>query len=350
MKTETQITSPNIIGAGLVCLDIIKDEKSIRYSTGGSCGNVISALSFLGCKASIITNNYNDKAWEIVKANLSQLGIDQFTIANKPSASPRIIERLNNDLKGTYVNHRFLYKCPECSRSLPKYKHFSKNLVLPFKTITSNCNVFYSDRSSPGINYLRSTFKNRGNLTIYEPNSARNLNAFINSSLNSRVVKFSDERISFHVADRLKEKAPNGSTLLIVQTKGKDGLIFSYRKRNQGMSKWIHLDSQPTPALIDTAGAGDWCTAGLIVGLTNKSLENRNWFVKEEIVAALQYGQALSAISCAFIGGQGLIYANDTIEKYNNLFNNVKMKERKVMKTVSILTNRLENLCHTCLQ
>ena len=38
-----------------------------------------------------------DKAGEIVKANLTQLGVKQFRTDNKPSITPRIIENLISD-------------------------------------------------------------------------------------------------------------------------------------------------------------------------------------------------------------------------------------------------------------
>ena len=350
MKISTHKFIPKILGAGLVCLDIIKTEESVRYINGGSCGNVISALSFLGFESSVITRNYMDKAGEVVKANLTQVGVKQFKTDNKPSITPRIIENLISDSEGAYIDHKFLFECPECNKKLPSFKSFTEKAIRPLVKVTNNFNVFYSDRSSPGINYLRNIFKGRGDWTIYEPDNARNFSTFINSSLNSSIVKFSDERISFHIANKLREIAVKGSTLLIVQTKGKNGLIFSYRKRDQKMSKWIHLDSQPIPNFVDAAGAGDWCTAGLIIGLTNKTSKAKNCFIKEELISVLQYGQALSAISCAFAGSQGLIYADDKTKKQNNLLNKIKTKEIEAIKPVSFFKDNSKALCLTCLQ
>ncbi len=101
---------------------------------------------------------------------------------------------------------------------------------------------------------------------------------------------------------------------------------------------------------MDAAGAGDWCTVGLIIGLMNKTSKAKNCFIKEELISALQYGQALSAISCAFAGGQGLIYADDKTKKQNNLLNKIKTKEIEAIKPVSFFKDNSKGLCLTCLQ
>ncbi len=60
--------------------------------------------------------------------------------------------------------------------------------------------------------------------------------------------------------------------------------------------------------LVDSAGAGDWCSAGIIDKICRDGI---NGFLKKEeseIVKALNYGQILGSINCLFDGALGALY------------------------------------------
>lgn len=308
--------APSILGAGLLCLDIINRDGRTQYLNGGSCGNIISALSFLGWGASIITGRFGDSAGKIIDENLKMLGIDKIEVGNKLSETPRIIENVIYE-KNEEGTHEFLLTCPQCGRKLPGIKPLEKKSAEVICQSTRRFNVFYSDRTSPGIKFLRTVEASKGSWTVYEPNSARNLESFFTNSIESHIVKFSSDRISFTLAEKLRIMEEKGKTVLIVRTDGKNGLDFCYRKRDTTLTKWIHLDAQPVAEFIDSSGAGDWGTAGILFNLVNKYPIHRHWLTREDVIAAVQYGQALSAISCSFVGAQGLIYAgyNETTKK-----------------------------------
>ncbi len=341
----------NILGAGLVCLDIIKERSTTFYLNGGTCGNVITALSILGWNSSVIINNYTDKAGEIINRNLNYTGVKQIKAGNRRYCAPRVIEELVRD-NYKYINHRFFTTCPECGKKLPSVKPVSKNFVNTISNLVEDFDVFYADRCSPGIDLLKETFKKKNGWVIFEPNSTRNFSAFIKNALNSHIVKFSSERISISSANKLKEAAAKSAIVLIIHTIGKDGLYFCYRKKDKKISKWIHLPSQPLPNKVrDTSGAGDWCTTGLLHVLINNNRKVKKWLPKEEIISSLQYGQALAAISCAFIGAQGLIYANDINENKDNneSFKNIFNHRNNNIKPVYLPKKTGLRLCNTCL-
>lgn len=116
------------------------------------------------------------------------------------------------------------------------------------------------------------------------------------------------------------------------------------------MSQWYHLDSQPAPHFVDSSGAGDWCTTGLLIGLLGKNRNLRRWLSKNEVISALQYGQVLAAISCSFVGSQGLIYADNKKENINNIFSYLKSEAIKKIKPASLSNENTDGLCRTCLQ
>ena len=58
----------------------------------------------------------------------------------------------------------------------------------------------------------------------------------------------------------------------------------------------------------DTAGAGDWTTAGLIYSLFANGRKALESLTTSNVSDALQYGQALAALNCQFEGARGAVY------------------------------------------
>ena len=338
-----------ILGTGLSCLDIITYGKQRSYYSGGSCGNVISALSFLGWDSHLISHQFSDIAGKILNTNLDNIGVKRIEVGNKPLLTPRIVEKLNIQA-GKYLGHEFLLSCPECGKKLPKVKLISASEARKISNTLRGYNALYSDRNSPGIQILRKLFHDNGAWTVYEPNSARNIKSFITNSLDSAIAKFSFEKVPYNLAEELRQKSPRYKTILIIQTQGKDGLIFSYRKKDKNMSSWIHLPAQPITHLVDAAGAGDWCTAGMLMSFVTNKTKRPNYLTRNESISALQYGQALSAISCSFVGGQGLIYAEKNKLDMNKLTQGIKLPLLKQIKPASVSGENYHHFCQFCLQ
>lgn len=346
MKNQVDtFTRPIIIGAGLVCLDIIRDRGNDKFYTGGSCANVVSALAFLGWQSKVIMGNYLDLAGDIINSNLDKLGVLRINPQKSSGATPRIIECLNqNDKSNT---HSFLFSCPECGTKLPALKPISISQAKPIASEVDQANVFYTDRSSKGINFLRKSFREKKCWTVYEPNSARNLKALLENVPESNIIKFSSDRVPDYASEEIRRIATNGITVLLVRTKGKNGLEFSYRTKNNTMSNWIHLSAQPVPKLVDSSGAGDWCTAGLLFNLVSKFPNSRPFLSKTDVIAALEFGQALSALSCGFVGAQGMLYG-DVYKVIGNVIKNnwPLMRKRNHPAVPRIIEDKY---CSTCL-
>ena len=315
---------PRLLGAGLACLDIIKADGKIYYYNGGSCGNVVSGLSFLGWKNAVFTGSYRDQAAELLDSNFRRIGVQRIEVNQGSSITPRIIEDFEFDKN---KSHRFLHVCPQCGREMPKLSPLNEKSI--DKVIVNDYNVFYSDRTSKGIILLRKLFREKGKWTVYEPNSSRNVNSLLNNALDSHIVKFSADKVPVSLAEKIRDQSLNGNTVLIVNTMGEKGLLYCYRKKDNTMSIWKHLDSQPVPHFLDSCGAGDWCTIGMLYHLVYKHPKALASLTQKDVTAALHYGQALAAISCSFLGAQGLVYGemDEEMEKRlvdlkSNLFNN----------------------------
>jgi fructokinase len=117
-------------------------------------------------------------------------------------------------------------------------------------------------------------------------------------------VKFSNDRIS-----DFDSIFPSGQAPLEIQTVGKDGLMF----RRKGCDSWITLPSYSIEGVVDSAGAGDWCTAGLVFNLF-RNTTSINAISDTDIKDALRFGQVLSALNCTFEGARGLMYNYNRVE------------------------------------
>src|SRR5262249_13894143 len=72
--------------------------------------------------------------------------------------------------------------------------------------------------------------------------------------------------------------------------------------------RWQTLDSFQAPLVRDTAGCGDWCTAGLLSILGVHGQAGLATITERTLIRALKYGQALAAWNCQYEGARGGMY------------------------------------------
>jgi fructokinase len=103
--------------------------------------------------------------------------------------------------------------------------------------------------------------------------------------------------------------------------------------------------------VIDTDGAGDWCTAGL---RSQVAAGARNGFAEvsdAEVEAARRYGQALSAWNCRFEGARGGMYdpSRRDFERDIDAFRKGS-EQAKRSATESPRCEALSDICPSCPQ
>ena len=82
-----------------------------------------------------------------------------------------------------------------------------------------------------------------------------------------------------------------------------------YRSRKTSRpDQWKSIKGFALDEVEDAAGAGDWCSSGIIQQMCmNGSKDFFNSSVTK-IENALRYGQALGALNCLYDGARGLMY------------------------------------------
>ncbi len=303
----TTAIRPKVFGTGLIALDLVvgpDPESPVRAWAGGTCGNVLSILAFLGWDAYPVARMKDDVASDRVRADMKRWGVHLDWANCAPTAhTPMIVQEIRRRRDGR-TDHRFSWSCPHCGKWLPPFKAITADAVESVKLTLAGASVFFMDRLSRGTLALAAEASARGALVVFEPSSKSPDNLMAEAVALAHVVKYADHRL----ASVPSVMGSDSAVLLEVQTLGHRGLKYRHRLR-RGTSSWMHLKAIPAPRLADTCGAGDWCTAGLIAKGTAGGQAGFRRTGAFGVRSALRYGQALAAWNCGFEGARGGMYA-----------------------------------------
>lgn len=290
-----------------MALDIIVNGNPLtppKYFAGGSCGNVLTILAFLGWHSYPIARLANDDASKEVVMDLKKWKVNTNLISRQVDGStPIIIHRILKDKEGK-PKHRFEFRDPDTGGWLPGYKPVLSSKVEEIIKKQPTPSVFYFDRANRASIDLAKLNKDKGALIVFEPSSNSDLRLFSEALKTCHIFKFSHERIKNY-----SEQFPKQQVLLEIETLGKDGLKFRFGK-TMTSTVWKRLSSYQVKEseLTDSAGAGDWCSAGIISALGKSGSKSLLSAKLCDIEKALKFGQALGALNCCFDGARGLMY------------------------------------------
>lgn len=324
-------------GTGLIALDVIMNgnpSTPAKYHVGGSCGNVLTIMSFLDWESYPIGRLAMNNATSLVVEDFKKWVVNTTFLSIEESGStPIIIHRILRDKHGN-PKHRFEFKDPSSGKWLPTYKALISKKVSELETRLPESSVYYFDRVSRSSIDLAKIYKDRGALIVFEPTSIKDIKQFKECLNFSHIIKFSNDRIRNYKSLFSDIQVP-----LEIETKGKDGL--SYRFRN---NYWIDLPAYLIEDVVDAAGAGDWSTAGLIYKLGKKGIESFEKSNLLEIENALKFGQALGAINCYFDGARGIMY-NMNLDNLKNAV--YRIQENKIITFCEIEKDfiKKDNFC-----
>lgn len=137
---------------------------------------------------------------------------------------------------------------------------------------------------------------------MFEPSAGGDPDLFRAALEIADVIKYSDERFA-----TLPPHKARVSRRLEVQTFGAAGLRYRMGEGRR-LGTWRHLRSIKTASVVDTAGAGDWCTAGMLTHLGGGGREGFEQVTDDKLAESLRYGQALAAWNCGFESARGGMY------------------------------------------
>lgn len=296
---------PICFGAGLVALDVILNGSPAtlpKLSAGGSCGNVLSVLGFLGWDSYPIARLANNRAGDELVHDLERWHIRTDHLQrNDDGRTPIIIHRIKRDKQGKPI-HRFEFRDPETGSWLPQLKPITKNVAAEVLQGNVSPEVFYFDRLNPGTFELAQSLRAQGAVICFEPSSMKDKKQFEQFLDVTDILKYSHERLPDY---KTLYRTPR--CFLEVETRGKEGLLFR-SNNNSDPNHWHGVQGFVIEEIQDAAGAGDWCTAGIIHLLCTSG---RKVLLKtgiKRIHKALEFGSVLGAMNCFYDGARGLMY------------------------------------------
>jgi sugar/nucleoside kinase (ribokinase family) len=300
---------PVVIGTGLLALDVVfsaDDATPPRIYAGGTCGNVLVILSYFGWESYPIARLNGDTASRYVVKDLKQWAVQLDLAMTKPGCNtPIVVQRIKRKTDGK-VSHHFTWTCPTCGAWLPSYAAVHTRAAQAVIEARRKPNVFFFDRVSRGAITLAKASAQNGALVVFEPSSVGDPLLFQEAISCAHILKYSYERIH-NIPGLCSTKRP----LLEIQTLGSDGVRYRHHSTNPELKEWITIPASHCSAIRDTAGAGDWFSAGIIHYLGQNGFDGLLSATREQIVDALRFGQALSAWNCTFEGARGGMYLVD---------------------------------------
>ena len=243
----TTVIRPKIFGTGLIALDLVigpNPETPARPWAGGTCGNVLSILAYLGWDAYPIARMNSDAASDRVRADMKRWGVHLDWADCAPTTNtPMIVQEIRRRQDGQ-SDHRFSWSCPHCGEWLPPFKAITTDAVERVKQSLADASVFFLDRLSRGTLALAAEASAHGALVVFEPSSKSTDKLMAEAFALAHIVKYANDR---HCS--IRGVMANGSAVLLeVQTLGAQGLRYRHRL-GRGISDWMRLKAVPARSL-----------------------------------------------------------------------------------------------------
>lgn len=299
--------APVAAGTGLIALDIVitdRNEQPPRSWAGGTCGNVLTILAYLGWQSYPLMTLGKDAAANRVLQDMKDKGVEtEFLRCSESRRTPIIVEKIRT--KGPRApSHRFVWTCPNCGAWFPGYQPLLARTAREWANEIPTPAVFLFDRVSRGGLELAGASAERGALVVFEPSGIGDERLFREAVGLSHVLKYSYERLG-HIRELSDLQAP----LLEVVTLEGEGLRYRHKGRSRKAPPWKETSAFQVRGFRDSAGAGDWCTAGIIHLLGKEGLRGFKNVGEEGLRHALLLGQALAAVNCRYEGARGGMYS-----------------------------------------
>lgn len=302
-----ETAKPTVVGTGLIALDIVvgPDRDAIpRYWAGGTCGNVLAILAYLGWNAYPASCLGNDVAADLVLEDLKRCGVKvRFTRRDGARHTPIVVEKLRQGADGI-PRHRFIWTCPACGAWLPGYRAVLVPQAARVAASVPKPTVFFFDRVSRGALTLAQASAMHGALVVFEPNGSTDSPQYQEALQLSHIIKYSQERV-----EPLRQLTKCQGRKLEIETLGSEGLRYRFLEGPGKPPAWKALGPYPVTNLKDTAGAGDWCTAGLLHMLGREGALTLSKMPVRDVEAALKTGQAMACLKCRYEGPRSIMYS-----------------------------------------
>ena len=305
-----EVMKKTIIGSGVYVLDniVVRDypawplqrpftDRTVIEEVGGTCGNVMCILSWLGWKAMPQVCLDDSAEGYKMAADLERYGCDCRFVTNTPAGGTTLL--LCTHKRDAEGNHTIAFRAgsPGGSR-FPKHHYLRARDEAPafVKSLDSVPGVYFFDNPAAGHRLIARTLREKGSLVYFEPSAIIN-NADMDAVAASDIIKFSGPNVpDTSFTDRFPEK-------LFIQTLGAEGLRFRLRG-----GAWTEIPPVPCGDVIDWEGAGDWTTSVFLNQLATVDKPFRE-LAEDDVRGCLETAQPAASQSVRFLSSKGLIHS-----------------------------------------
>ncbi|MEQ8615006.1 MAG: PfkB family carbohydrate kinase [Lacipirellulaceae bacterium] len=299
-------TPRSALVTGFVALDVLHVDgaaRGSRYRAGGTAGNVAAILGALGWGTTIAGPRRGSLVSNLAVGDFERCGAVYHELYDQDF--PVVVEHLQRG-----ESHRFSFSCPTCGHGFPTFRRSTSPLP-ELASLLQGRDVFFVDRLFPGVVEAAFAARERGTVVVYEPSDPADQPWSAEMLATADIVKYSSDR---------EKKMPwltDGSDSLVVRTEGAKGA--AWRWRDISVEDWRTLPASPAANVVDTCGAGDWMTAGLLMGMFELMSAHRQGISPQEVDREVLAAQKLASWSCRFAGARGALYEAGAREALRHL-------------------------------
>lgn len=301
-----------VMGAGVFNLDtiVVREypegpegrrfiEKTVLEEVGGTCGNVMTMLPYLGIQTyPVAILDDSEQGFQITK-DLQRYGADTRFVRNEEGGGTTLMRCTHKTAPGG--THTMSVRATSPGSMFPRRRQlgarngeaeaFARQLeFIP--------DVFFFDDPAAGNMILAENLRRNGCTVYFEPEGMdiSKPGSFLRRVGVSDIIKFSDQRISnVSFTDSFRDK-------LFIQTLGKDGLRF----RLKG-GEWKTVGPVTNDNVVDWEGAGDWTTSAFIAGFLRRNLSSVSELNEDIVKEILMEAQQTASRSISYMGSKGMI-------------------------------------------
>lgn len=282
---------PPVLATGFVALDIVYPAGGAPpvEMLGGPCGNLAANLALLDVPVALVARLGDDREAARVIEELASFGVDTRWIRRDPAIRTPVVVQRNAEPGADGPDHSFSYHWPGTDQWVPRHASITADQAEAVRRSGLAPALFYFDRISPPVLGLARHMRERGALVYAEPTVIED------PRLTAAAIELADV-VKSSVAQVPEHFVPAGVPLR-VRSMGADGVRYSLSG-----GEWRLLPAAPCRQFVDSAGAGDALSAGLIAALVQAG---QTRLTAPLVEAGLGAGQGLAAAACAHLGAGG---------------------------------------------
>lgn len=287
-----------IVASGLVALDLYYHRRGCFWNVGGTVANVLSVLAKLGHHTIPVGTIGNDAAGSAVIRKLGESGVSTDCIDLQSYVSTPFVacESVQNESRfGSKHAHRWW--CWRCEKRYPRFIEPSEESFRCSVLSEIKPDLILVDRISQAALHYAKMAKRKGAKIYLEPAYTSKTDLMEEFVAVADIIKYSRE------APVSEQFPPIPNHVTVIETMGSAGIRWSH----EGEEQWCASVKIDEP--VDTSGAGDWCTAGIIHQIVNSAPGSDARLTQELLSEAIAKGSYFGAFACTFLGTTSVLPA-----------------------------------------